>query len=83
MKYRIRRNYFGNWYGYHGRNKVAAFSCESDGKVWLFLKTGEGTLPDWAANAPRAEVERLLAYADYNSEKNLRIYNEAIKKKSS
>lgn len=85
VKYRIRKNLYGNWYGYLGRTKVAAFQYENDARVWLFLKTGEAKepLPEWTKTATRDEMEALLAYACYDSEKNSKIFNDIIKNKKS
>ena len=47
MKRTIRKNIYGNWVGYVGRQRVEEFGdCETGAKYWL--TTGDA---DWSTNA--------------------------------
>ena len=54
MKARIKRNSWGNWYGYIGNYKVAAFSEDV-----AFLVSGNNPFPQDGIEAPSSAIEWL------------------------
>jgi hypothetical protein len=61
MKRTIRKNIYGNWVGYVGRNKVEQF-CDNESLARYWLATGRAEL-----RAPITTPERNVKWSDHTN----------------